>query len=354
MTINDIRNEGFTVWNTVSLVTDVASVILPVVPAGVSHAVRAMKYANKAINAVDTVIDAAKVANKLDNIVDAGKAAGKMDSLSDLGKAAGDVCNINSFSAETQVATPEGSEDISAIQIGDYVLAWNEADGTLGYYEVTDTISHIDQVVVEVIIGGEWIETTPEHPFYVEGKGWVEAKDLRTGMRVRQADGTTGMVWLKWTVYRVQPMYNLTVDEAHTFYVGEGQWLVHNACSGTILSRNLGGEAGDGMQAHHLIPCEFECHPFVRRATAAGWDMNEAYNGILLPDNPNLSNTLRLPRHAGYHSEYSLSVRNSLNYLEDIASSNGWSNAQSFTQLKSFATSLRNGIIGMGGGVRLR
>ncbi len=23
-------------------------------------------------------------------------------------------------------------------------------------------------------------------------------------------------------------MYNLTVDEAHTFYVGDGRWLVHN------------------------------------------------------------------------------------------------------------------------------
>ena len=25
-------------------------------------------------------------------------------------------------------------------------------------------------------------------------------------------------------------MYNLTVAEAHTFFVGDGQWLVHNAC----------------------------------------------------------------------------------------------------------------------------
>ena len=25
-------------------------------------------------------------------------------------------------------------------------------------------------------------------------------------------------------------MYNLTIDQAHTFFVGEGQWLVHNAC----------------------------------------------------------------------------------------------------------------------------
>ncbi len=27
-----------------------------------------------------------------------------------------------------------------------------------------------------------------------------------------------------------QPMYNLTVDEAHTFFVGDGDWLVHNTC----------------------------------------------------------------------------------------------------------------------------
>ena len=25
-------------------------------------------------------------------------------------------------------------------------------------------------------------------------------------------------------------MYNLTVDEAHTFFVGNGKWLVHNTC----------------------------------------------------------------------------------------------------------------------------
>lgn len=32
-------------------------------------------------------------------------------------------------------------------------------------------------------------------------------------------------------------MYNLTVDTAHTYFVGEGQWLVHNACGpGSNLS----------------------------------------------------------------------------------------------------------------------
>ncbi len=103
----------------------------------------------------------------------------------------------------------------------------------LGYYEVVATIHHTDQVLTELIIDGEWIETTPEHPFYVEGKGWTDAEDLEMGDEVRQADGTTGTVWLQWNVQKTQEMYNLTVDEAHTFFVGDGQWLVHN-CSAQI------------------------------------------------------------------------------------------------------------------------
>jgi radical SAM superfamily enzyme YgiQ (UPF0313 family) len=31
--------------------------------------------------------------------------------------------------------------------------------------------------------------------------------------------------------HRPQVMYNLTVATAHTFFVGEGQWLVHNTCN---------------------------------------------------------------------------------------------------------------------------
>jgi len=66
LTLNDIRNEGFTFWNAVSLVTDVASVALPIVPAGASHVIRAGKLANKAVNAADSVSDAGKLVNSAD------------------------------------------------------------------------------------------------------------------------------------------------------------------------------------------------------------------------------------------------------------------------------------------------
>jgi hypothetical protein len=59
---------------------------------------------------------------------------------------------------------------------------------------------------------------------------WVEAGDLQAGDRVRKADGGYGTVDTVVFVYQTQPMYNFTVGEAHTYFVGDGQWLVHNDC----------------------------------------------------------------------------------------------------------------------------
>jgi hypothetical protein len=85
-------------------------------------------------------------------------------------------------------------------------------------------------VVTQLTLAGERLDTTPEHPFFVVGRGWVAAGDVRAGERVRQADGGSGMVTAVATAQRPQLMYNLTVDVAHTFFVGDGQWLVHNTC----------------------------------------------------------------------------------------------------------------------------
>ncbi len=57
--------------------------------------------------------------------------------------------------------------------------------------------------------------------------GWVPAGELLLGDVVRSAAGAVDALVL---VASPQVMYNLTVAEAHTFFVGDGQWLVHNAC----------------------------------------------------------------------------------------------------------------------------
>ncbi|GIV97689.1 MAG: hypothetical protein KatS3mg057_2346 [Herpetosiphonaceae bacterium] len=90
---------------------------------------------------------------------------------------------------------------------------------------------HEDQLLVNLTIDGELIATTPEHPFYTLERGWVEAADLLPGERVRNADGELGIVEAVQIVLGPATMYNLTVAIAHTFFVGDGEWLVHNCGS---------------------------------------------------------------------------------------------------------------------------
>ncbi len=79
--------------------------------------------------------------------------------------------------------------------------------------------------------------TTAEHPFYTRERGWVEAGELRLGEHVRRLDGGYGTVLELNSIQRSQRMYNLTVETAHTFFVGDGKWLVHNAGCGETFKR---------------------------------------------------------------------------------------------------------------------
>lgn len=45
------------------------------------------------------------------------------------------------------------------------MLAFNEATGTTDIDTVTDTFLHCALVLVELNLGGETTETTPQHPF---------------------------------------------------------------------------------------------------------------------------------------------------------------------------------------------
>lgn len=189
------------------------------------------------LGALNRAGDALQTVNRLDTIYDAGRTINYAGNVSyaarygdDVAQGFSSACRFNSFSADTEVPTIEGDQPISQIQIGDYVLAWDEETNSISFYPVTDTIHHTDETIVHLTIDGEELETTPEHPFYVEGEGWVNAEDLQVGDDIRNADGETGEVESVTTEQAQQEMYNLSVDKAHTFFVGDGQWLVHNAC----------------------------------------------------------------------------------------------------------------------------
>ena len=329
--IYDISTNGLNWENGLSLAADVVGVILPVVTGG-GLAVRALTHADdavKAINTIDNVVDTAKT---IDNVMDTAKSG---DNLSSFSKIIGDFC---SFSADTSVTTLEGETPISSIETGDFVLAWNESEGELGYYPVTAVMEHVDLILSYVTLDGEVIVTTPEHPFYVENLGWLPAGDLLSGMRVSKADGGYGLVWQNVAVNQSMPMYNLTVDVAHTYFVGNEQWLVHNKCASSF-------------QDHHLIPQKFGDHPLVQLGKAGGWNHNSDLNKLPLPTTDYLSKSVNLPKHNGYngpHYSYSNEYQNMLAEAWELAKKESWSASLAVQALINMAKTSRSQIIKTG------
>ena len=80
------------------------------------------------------------------------------------------------------------------------------------------------------------IRTTPNHPFYVRGRGFTEAAELCAGDELRTASG--GWIALGSVVGdgHVEPVYNFQVAGLHTYFVGDSDGaasvLVHNDSGG--------------------------------------------------------------------------------------------------------------------------
>jgi Pretoxin HINT domain len=76
--------------------------------------------------------------------------------------------------------------------------------------------------------GTETLSVTATHPVRVAGRGWVPAGDLRPGDRVESRDGLLQVLAIGVDL-RVQPVYNLSVENAETYFAGDlGAW-VHNS-----------------------------------------------------------------------------------------------------------------------------
>lgn len=142
----------------------------------------------------------------------------------------------NCFTAGTQIQTDEGEKNIEDIEVGDRVLAKDEnnPDGELVYKEVTALYRNQRDDIIKLHVGEQVIETTDNHPFWVEGKGWVFADELRVGDKLQKADGSNLTIDKVEFVKLDEPVmvYNFTVADFHTYYVTDlGIWVHNTNCS---------------------------------------------------------------------------------------------------------------------------
>ncbi|MFJ1796821.1 polymorphic toxin-type HINT domain-containing protein [Kitasatospora griseola] len=145
----------------------------------------------------------------------------------------------NSFPAGTRVLMGDGTaRAIEALRTGDTVTATDPVTGASGPRAVTDILyTPDDRDFTEITVRNNddtqsAVTATNHHPFWVEStRTWTDAVDLRIGDSLRTNTGATAQVASirHWT--GLEPAYNLTVDDLHSYYViaGDNPLLVHNA-----------------------------------------------------------------------------------------------------------------------------
>jgi RHS repeat-associated protein len=191
------------------------------------------------------------------------------------------------FVEGTLVATPDGLRPIEEIAVGDIVMAWDPETGEITPQQVTALIRPEPKLIWRLEARdadgeAEVFEVTNDHPWYIEGAGWVETQHLQVGQHIETADDRGLTILDLARTDRVERIYNLTVDGPHTFLVGKDRAVVHNGpCTWLInvTRRSL----------IHNAQINLTRAEFAANLRAGGWSATQLSNGAVRFTNPGSS-----------------------------------------------------------------
>lgn len=132
-----------------------------------------------------------------------------------------------SFVAGTLVLTPAGPMPIEQVAAGQSVLSRNERGFADASQSVAKTfnrnVDHFYRLVTEF----DALSVTDEHPLWLQGQGWTPVMDLKRGDIVATASGDVTVLDNE-RVERATRVFNFSVNETPSYFVGQGVWA-HNA-----------------------------------------------------------------------------------------------------------------------------
>lgn len=211
------------------------------------------------------------------------------------------------------IATKEGTKPIEQINLGDLVLAKDTDTGEIGYKPVIKLYNRDNDELYSIGIAGQTIQTTANHPFWVQGEGWVKAENLAIGDSLETKTGSVLKVESMSQLTNASKVYNFEVEDYHSYYISELGLLTHNltdACNlskydnvvpyrvtgnngqpSTILNAELKNRTGINKDpwwiAHHIVPVkEYEYESAIKARNLIkilGIDVNSSANGVYLP-----------------------------------------------------------------------
>ena len=210
-------------------------------------AYKASKYTKKAVSSAKKTKSVKKASTKAKSTVVTKKTVKKTTTAKSTKKTTQTVkkqtkqVKAACFTAGTKIHTKDGFKNIEAVKAGDYVWSENPETYEKALKKVKKIFVREKDSIIRLSINGEVIETTDEHPFYVDGKGWVKAAELKAGDEVRTADGSAAAVESLESITSDEPIkvYNFEVEDFHTYYVSEQKVLVHNMCGVTTKASSV-------------------------------------------------------------------------------------------------------------------
>lgn len=136
------------------------------------------------------------------------------------------IIRMSCFAAGTGVHTMDGIRPIESLDVGDRVLTQDPASGTIAYKPVLIVHRNPPNATLDIRVGEETIRASNFHRFWVAGRGWVMARELKPGDTIRTLRGTAPVVSV--APGETVPVFNLDVADAATFFVGDSALLVHD------------------------------------------------------------------------------------------------------------------------------
>jgi fibronectin type 3 domain-containing protein len=294
----------------------------------IGHAIFGMDLAGRELSPTERILDGlfAVFPGNVDQLILKGTERLRYRALL---RGAGDVCN--SFSGSTPVLLADGTtKPISQIHRSELVMAEDPITGVAGPRPVVNVIQGIGekQLVDITVSSGDHLTATSNHPFWLEdAHDFVEAGSLPVGGLLRTSAGTYVQITAVAQRTEWARVYNLTVANLHTFYVGDAHVLVHNtnpvcgSAARRLLRAALGASPYTNGQAHHLFGvADFNTDLGHKLSHDFEIDLNGVDNGLWLPSGPytGLTAAFKGSFHSGMSAGYYTSFVNS--YLEEAVS----------------------------------
>lgn len=149
-------------------------------------------------------------------------------------KGATTVC----FPAGTIVHTANGLRNIEDLQVGDWVLTYNEQTAEQEYQPILVKHQRYTQQMMSIELPtGEVLQVTPEHRFYHNGE-WIEARSLKVGDLLHLKNGDYTSIIAIEILPNYQKVFNFDIQKNENYYVSLDGILVHNGYSGNPTKIN--------------------------------------------------------------------------------------------------------------------